>query len=230
MNETFATAFGYSLLTLLVSYLIGSIPTGYIIGKCKGMDIREHGSGNIGATNVTRVIGKWWGKACFLGDFLKGALPVILTSLLIKKGILTDSYGVLPSLAAFITVAGHVWPIYLKFKGGKGISTAAGAVLALNPPALLGAGLLWVILFLTSRYVSLASIFAALSLPLFAWGFLKYKVWNCTKAEMILFGLLALLAVLRHISNIKRLLNGTESRFERKKKNAESMEEKEEKQ
>lgn len=220
MNGTFATALLYSLLTLFVSYLIGSIPTGYLIGKCKGLDIREHGSGNIGATNVTRVIGKWWGKACFLGDFLKGALPVFLTSLLIRKGILADQYGVLPSLAAFVTVAGHVWPIYLKFKGGKGISTAAGAVLALNPPALLGAGVLWVVLFLTSRYVSLASIFAALSLPFFAWGFLHWKVWECSKMEMILFGLLAILAVIRHISNIKRLLNGTESRFERKKKDS----------
>lgn len=218
MNELFANPIFTSLLTLFVSYLIGSIPTGYIIGKCKGLDIREHGSGNIGATNVTRVIGKWWGKFCFLGDFLKGALPVVATSLLVKNGFLKDTWGILPSLAAFVTVGGHVWPIYLKFKGGKGISTAAGAVLALNPPTLLGAGLLWVILFLIFRYVSLASIFAALSLPVFAYGMLRYKVWQSSKAEMILFGLLALLAVLRHVSNIKRLLNGTESKFERKKK------------
>lgn len=218
MNEIFANPIFTSLLTLFASYLIGSIPTGYIIGKCKGIDIREHGSGNIGATNVTRVVGKWWGKLCFLGDFLKGALPVAATALLVKNGFLKDGYGLLPSLAAFVTVAGHVWPIYLKFKGGKGISTAAGAVLALNPPTLLGAGLLWGLLFLTFRYVSLASIFAALSLPAFAYGLMRNQVWQCSKAEMILFGILALLAVLRHISNIKRLLNGTESKFERKKK------------
>ena len=149
------------IATVILSYLAGSIPFGFLIGKMKGIDIREHGSGNIGATNVTRVVGKWWGKGCFFCDFLKSALPVTLVIFLCRKGCFADPWGLLPSLAAFCAVAGHIFPVWLKFKGGKGISTAAGAVLA----------------------------------------------------------------VVKHISNIKRLLNGTESRFTKKK----DREEKEEK-
>lgn len=210
--------------TLIFSYLAGSVPFGFLIGKLKGIDIREHGSGNIGATNVTRVVGKWWGKGCFFCDFLKSALPVALVALLCRKGIFADPWGILTSLAALCAVAGHIFPVWLKFKGGKGISTAAGAVLALNPPALLGAGIIWAALFFAFRYVSLASIFAAALLPVFAWGALKAGLWNCTNVELALFILLEVLAIVKHISNIKRLLNGTESRFEKKKK-----EEKEEK-
>lgn len=210
---------------VVLSYLAGSIPFGFLIGKLKGIDIREHGSGNIGATNVTRVVGKWWGKGCFFCDFLKSAVPVALAVYLCKKGYLADPWGLLPSLAALSAVAGHIFPVWLKFKGGKGISTAAGAVLALNPPALLCAGLLWAALFFIFRYVSLASIFAAAGLPLFAWGALKLGLWNTSCVELGLFILLAILAVVKHISNIKRLLNGTESRFEKKRKK-EDMEEK----
>ena len=199
-----------------VPYLIGSIPFGFLIGKMKGMDIRTLGSGNIGATNVTRVVGKGWGRLCFLLDLLKGALPVLAVSLLVKRGILADTYGILPLIAALATVGGHIFPVYLKFKGGKGISTAAGAILALNPPALLAAGALWAILFFTTRYVSLASIFAAIFLPVAAWLTNVSGLWRSSGTEMLLFCLLAVLAVIRHTSNIKRLLNGTESRFVRK--------------
>ena len=197
-------------------YLIGSVPFGFLIGKMKGLDIRTLGSGNIGATNVTRVIGKNWGKLCFLLDLMKGILPVVLVSLLARQGIFDDPYGILPAIAALATVCGHIYPVYLHFKGGKGISTAAGAILALNPPALLSAGVLWVIVFLVSRYVSLASITAAVSRPVFAWIMKTAKVWAYSPTEMILFCVLALLAVVRHSSNIKRLLDGTESRFARK--------------
>ncbi|MBR2365148.1 MAG: glycerol-3-phosphate 1-O-acyltransferase PlsY [Lentisphaeria bacterium] len=203
--------------TLILSYLAGSIPSGFLIGKSKGIDIREHGSGNIGATNVTRIVGKWWGKLCFLCDFLKSAVPVALVAFLCRKEIFADPWGLLPSLAAFSAVAGHIFPVWLKFKGGKGISTAAGAVLALNPPALLAAGIVWAALFFAFRYVSLASIFAAAGLPFFAWGAAKLGLWNCTNVELGLFILLGVLAIVKHISNIKRLLNGTESRFVKKK-------------
>ena len=213
------------IATVILSYLAGSIPFGFLIGKMKGIDIREHGSGNIGATNVTRVVGKWWGKGCFFCDFLKSALPVTLVIFLCRKGCFADPWGLLPSLAAFCAVAGHIFPVWLKFKGGKGISTAAGAVLALNPPALLAAGIVWAVLFFAFRYVSLASIFAAAGLPFFAWGAAKLGFCNCTNVELGLFILLAILAVVKHISNIKRLLNGTESRFTKKK----DREEKEEK-
>lgn len=204
--------------TILLAYLAGSIPFGFLIGKWKGMDIREHGSGNIGATNVTRVVGKWWGKGCFFCDFLKSALPVALVTFLCRKGCFADPWGLLPSLAAFCAVAGHIFPVWLKFKGGKGISTAAGAVLALNPPALLASGIVWAALFFTFRYVSLASIFAAALLPFFAWGALKFSLCNSSHVELGLFILLGVLAIVKHISNIKRLLNGTESRFTKKEK------------
>lgn len=204
--------------TILLAYLAGSIPFGFLIGKLKGMDIREHGSGNIGATNVTRVVGKWWGKGCFFCDFLKSALPVALVTFLCRKGCFADPWGLLPSLAAFCAVAGHIFPVWLKFKGGKGISTAAGAVLALNPPALLASGIVWAALFFTFRYVSLASIFAAALLPFFAWGASKFSLYNSSHVELGLFILLGVLAIVKHISNIKRLLNGTESRFTKKEK------------
>ena len=185
----------------VVPYLIGSVPFGFLIGKMKGLDIRTQGSGNIGATNVTRVIGKNWGKLCFLLDLMKGILPVVLVNLLVRRGTFDDPCGILPAIAALATVCGHIYPVYLHFKGGKGISTAAGAILALNPPALLSA---------------LASIAAAVSLPVFAWIMKMAGVWTYSPTEMILFCVLAVLAVVRHSSNIRRLLNGTESRFARK--------------
>ena len=117
----------------VTAFLIGGIPFGYLIGKWNGKDIRKEGSCNIGATNVTRVVGKWWGKLCFLLDFLKGALPVFTAVALVRN----DSYGIVPAVTAFAVVAGHIWPVYLKFKGGKGVATAAGAFLPLCWAALL---------------------------------------------------------------------------------------------
>lgn len=220
----------------LTSYLIGSIPFGLIIGKLKGKDIRKEGSGNIGATNVTRVVGKGWGKLCFVLDFLKGAIPVLLVSYVTPKELfpfltglvpaawqhfmdsVPDPLKVLPSLAAFAAVAGHIWPVYLKFKGGKGVSTAAGAILALNPFALIGAAIIWVVTFLISRYVSLASILAAGSMPVFAILFTLLHITRASLPEVLLFFLLALLTIVKHSSNIRRLRQGTESRFEKKEK------------
>ena len=210
---------------VVIPYLIGAVPFGFLIGKMKGLDIRTQGSGNIGATNVTRVIGKNWGRLCFALDLMKGILPVLLAMLLVRHGFWEDPYGILPSLAALSAVCGHIYPVYLRFHGGKGISTAAGAILALNPPALLSAGVVWAAVFLLSRYVSLASILGAVSLPVFAWIMKLSGVWNSSATEMVLFCVLAVLAVLRHTSNIKRLLSGTESRFVKKEKSPENKEE-----
>lgn len=230
-----------------VSYLIGSIPFGLLIGKMKGIDIRQHGSGNIGATNVTRTVGRGWGKLCFLLDFLKGALPVCIVSALVIPDsgetvvpvivkffrtfvnghqIFSDPGGILPCISGLAAVVGHIWPIYLKFKGGKGVSTAAGAILALNPLSLLSAGAVWVIVFFASRYVSLASILAAVSMPVFCILYRITGIAQAQKPEIFLFFLLAALAVVKHTSNIKRLRAGTESRFERpgKKVDAEMVE------
>ena len=210
---------------VVIPYLIGAVPFGFLIGKMKGLDIRTQGSGNIGATNVTRVIGKNWGRLCFALDLMKGILPVLLAMLLVRHGFWEDPYGILPSLAALSAVCGHIYPVYLRFHGGKGISTAAGAILALNPPALLSAGVVWAAVFLLSRYVSLASILGAVSLPMFAWIMQLSGIWNSSATEMVLFCVLAVLAVLRHTSNIRRLLSGTESRFVKKEKSPENKEE-----
>lgn len=202
----------YSLL-IVGSYLVGAIPFGLIIGKTYGIDIRKVGSGNIGATNVTRAVGKTAGKVCFFLDFLKGALPV-LAAQLIHPGV-----PWLPLACGAAAILGHVFPIYLMFKGGKGISTAAGVALALAPYPLVCAAAVWAASFFIWRYVSLASILAALTLPVFA-GLFMFLGWGTATARSCLtLGFLiaaALVAVLRHTENIKRLLNGTESRFVKK--------------
>ena len=198
---------------VITAFLIGGIPFGFLIGKWNGKDIRKEGSCNIGATNVTRVVGKWWGKLCFFLDFLKGALPVLAVMQIAGE----DPYGIFPAATAFACVAGHIWPVYLKFKGGKGVATAAGAFLPLCWPALLTALTVWIIVFLTSRYVSLASIIAAAVFPLTA--FLFYVLFpgigpgSACLAPIIL---LSVLTIYKHRSNITRLINGTENRFEKK--------------
>ncbi len=198
---------------LLVSYLIGAIPFGLLIGRIYGIDIRKVGSGNIGATNVTRAVGKTAGKVCFFLDFLKGALPTAAAQLI---------YPDLPWLTlgcGAAAILGHVFPVYLKFKGGKGISTAAGAALALAPLPLLGAAAIWAAAFFIWRYVSLASILAAVALPVLAVLFRLFGIGTETARSAVTLGFItvaAILAVLRHIENIRRLLNGTESRFTKK--------------
>ena len=200
------------IIIFIGAYLFGATPWGFIIGKMKGIDIRKHGSGNIGATNVTRTLGGGLGKLCFLLDTLKGFIPVFIASMMVKDSQV-DSAMIVATLA---TVLGHMFPVYLKFKGGKGISTTGGALLALAPGAFICSALIWVISFKTSRYVSLASIIAAATLPLNAWLLNLTGLTKTTMPLIIFLAILGLLAVIRHISNIKRLLNGTESRFAKK--------------
>ena len=201
------------IVCIVVSYLIGAIPFGLLIGKLYGVDVRKEGSGNIGATNVTRTVGRTAGKICFLLDFLKGALPVVAAQLI---------YPCLPWLAigcGAAAIVGHIFPVYLKFKGGKGVSTAAGVALALAPYPLVCAAAVWAATFFIGRYVSLASILAAVSLPIFALIFRRLSLGTPTARSSQTMGFLivaAVVAVLRHTENIKRLLNGTESRFTKK--------------
>ena len=207
----------YILLCIFAvcSFLIGGIPFGFLIGKLNGKDIRKEGSCNIGATNVTRVVGKWWGKLCFFLDFLKGAVPVAISMQFCAE----DPYGILPAVTAFVVVAGHIWPVYLKFKGGKGVATAAGAFLPLCWPALVSALILWIIVFLISRYVSLASIFAAVFFPLTAIVFyMCFPGIGPGVICLIPMVLLSVLTIYKHRSNIRRLLDGTENKFEKRKK------------
>ena len=187
-----------------VSYAIGSIPFGLLIGKFNRIDIRQRGSGNIGATNITRTLGRDWGIACFFLDFCKGLVPV-----LVARQAVPD-WGATPAiLAAAAAIAGHIWPVYLRFKGGKGMATSLGALIALAPFHVLICAAIWYLVFLLSRYVSLASIIAALALPLASFLFR-------TRVETtVLLAVIAALIIYRHRSNIIRLLEGTENRFER---------------
>ncbi len=146
----------------LVSYLLGSIPAGYLVGRIAGIDIRKVGSGNIGATNVTRTLGRRYGYLVFLVDFAKGAVAVCISILLSQhvepKPRSTEIYGI---VGAVFCVLGHVFPIWLKLKGGKGVATSAGALFGLMPLAALIGGVVWVFTFEVTRYVSVASVTTA---------------------------------------------------------------------
>jgi len=202
----------------LISYLIGAIPWGYLIGKRNGVDIRKLGSKNIGATNVTRVIGKWSGKLCFALDFLKGFIPVLVVTILCKRGIIDDSSHIMQMVAALSAILGHMFPVYLWFCGGKGVSTAGGALLALAPYSFGIAGIVWVVIYLLSRYVSLASITAATVLPICATliSWLKPDLYYHSPYVLGFLYFISIMAILKHSGNIKRLLNGTENKFEKK--------------
>jgi len=203
------TSHAWQWLWPVLFYLIGSVPTGFLIGKAHGLDIRQHGSGNIGATNVWRVMGRNWGLVAFAADFLKGFLPLfLLRTLSFSEGVswLVALLLVICGLAAII---GHNYTPWLGFKGGKGIATSAGVLGALMPPVLGVALSLWIIATLATRMVSVGSILAAASLAPLAFYFYP--------GQWIYFGLACLaglLAIVRHRSNIQRLLAGTESRIE----------------
>lgn len=204
------------LLIAVGSYLLGSIPAGFIAGKICGVDLRTQGSGNIGATNALRVLGKKWGYAVFLSDFLKGLVPVLLA---LHWG---RSVGVEPSsapgaLAALGSLVGHSFPVWLGFKGGKGIATSGGVIIGLfSLPAFLICLGFWLLLFTTTRYVSVASIGGSLALPVVVGG--MYLLHRADWLALAVSIVMCALAVWRHRSNITRLRTGTEPRFERKKK------------
>jgi len=200
----------------IVSYLLGSIPAGYLAGRLAGIDIRNAGSGNIGATNVTRVLGKWRGCAVFIFDFAKGTLAVLVSISLSQniqaKPVSPETYGI---VGAFFSVLGHTFPVWLGLNGGKGVATSAGALFGLMPLAVLIAGLVWVLIFEVTRYVSLASVTAAVTLPV-AVLVLTY-LRHTNGVELFYFSLcLSAVVVFRHRSNLSRLRHGTEPRFKRK--------------
>ena len=201
-------------LIVASSYLIGSIPWGFIFARAKGIDIRQKGSGNIGAANATRVMGRKWGYAVFLCDFLKGFLSVKLGQLI--AGFFQVDPVLAGVLAATASVIGHDFPVWLGFKGGKGIATLAGVVLGLFPPLVCVLfGVVWVVVFLLGRYTSLASISAVIALPIAA----ALIVAKNEAGFLLLVGFcvfMAALAIWKHRSNIVRLLNGTENRFGKK--------------
>lgn len=202
------------LAALAAAFLIGGIPFGYIAGRMRGLDLRREGSGNIGATNAIRVLGKGWGIPVFALDVLKAVAPLLAVEAWLGADPQAMPLGV---EYACITVGaaavlGHNFCPYLGFKGGKGMATSAGVLLALMPWSCLACVLVWAALFFTTRYVSVASIGAAVVLPLAtAWAYPGMHGY------LGLALVLGVLAVWRHRSNIARLRAGTENRFERKK-------------
>ncbi len=197
------------------SYLLGSIPSGYLAGRLCGVDLRTQGSGNIGATNALRVLGKSWGYGVFLFDFLKGLIPVLLASF--WGGHAAISPPTAPgALAGFCVLLGHSFPVWLGFKGGKGIASSAGVVVGLFYGAFLFCLGVWMLVFTISRYVSVASMAAALAFPVAVSAL--YLLHRTDWLGLTISVLMSALAIWRHRSNISRLRAGTESRFERKGK------------
>lgn len=192
------------LIMLVASYLIGSIPFGYLVGRAKGIDIRQHGSGNIGATNVLRTIGPACGLLALALDALKGAAGVVL-------GKMTGIEGA-ELLTAVTALLGHAFPVYLGFKGGKIIATGLGVLIALAPLVGLIAVVIFAVIVPVTRYVSLGSICAAVSVPMLLALFHYSSLY-------LLFGVfICLFAVFKHLPNIKRLVAGTESRISFRKR------------
>jgi acyl phosphate:glycerol-3-phosphate acyltransferase len=217
------------LIIVAVSYLLGSIPFGYLLVRVfRGQDVRKTGSGNIGATNVARTGSKALAIATLLLDALKGYAAVAIafrlattkrfegqlsTSLYDQSTQSLDSRTVLllAALAAFVAILGHMFTMWLHFKGGKGVATAAGSFIALAPRALLLALLLFVLVVALTRYVSLGSLIAVATFPFLVWWLSPPE--NTTVLLLLLIGASSLLIIMRHKDNIRRLLAGTENRF-----------------
>ncbi len=202
---------GASVLVIITSYLLGSIPAGYLLVRViRKQDIRTVGSGNIGATNVLRSGGKGLGAATFLLDMLKGCAAVWFAALGAPILMPDSPLRNVEALAALCAVLGHMFPIWLRFRGGKGVATGFGVFLVAAPWAALAAiSVFFVVLYLT-RFVSLASILGAASFPVFAWFLVQGDKPGLFLAVQTI---VALLIIVKHHQNIRRLLSGTESRF-----------------
>lgn len=203
------------LLVVIVAYLLGSLPFGYLIVRAKGSDIRHTGSGGTGATNVSRSAGKLAGVITLVLDALKGGAAVVIARLILSSGdqpVANAEWWI--SLGAMAVIVGHVFPVWLGFRGGKGVATGVGVFLVLAPIAVLCAGVVFIAIVSLTKYVSLGSIVAAATIPLFVWlqsAFIQpvADLWPSLTAA----SLGALLIVFAHRGNIGRLVSGTESQF-----------------
>jgi glycerol-3-phosphate acyltransferase PlsY len=203
-------------VVVIGSYLLGSIPFGYIAGRIAGIDIRDYGSGNVGATNVIRTLGKGYGYPVFAADFLKGfgavKMSIMIATRVQSEWSSPEMFGI---VAAISSVLGHSYPVWLRFKGGKGVATSAGALFGLAPIAAVAGVAIWILTFWLTRYVSVASIAAAAVLPFI----ILITTWLSRTAGKLLFYssvCLAAVVIWRHRSNLSRLMRGTEPRFTRK--------------
>ncbi len=200
---------GAYIFVVVVSYVLGSTPSGYIAGWTRGIDVRATGSGNIGATNVFRVLGKTAGIAVLAADGLKGFaaarfVPLLALHLFAASGATRENLALAAGVGAIL---GHNYTCWLRFKGGKGIATSGGVVMAWAPEACITALILFALVLVLTRYVSLASIAAALVLPFAVW------YWNGSPTMTLVMSALTLLAIYKHKGNIQRLLKGTENRI-----------------
>lgn len=211
-----------NILYIVAAYLIGSIPFGYIAGRLNGIDLREHGSRNIGATNAVRVLGKGWGIPVFFMDFLKGFVPLLLMKYHLGGDVTAFSpeqmgwfLGVM-----FAVILGHTFTCFLKFKGGKGVATTGGCLFALSPWVGLAALLFWVLSMCATRYVSFSSIMAGVGMIIAATIELGFCDGVFSIADNMVIGLLAVILILvtvKHRTNLVRIMNGTEPKaFARK--------------
>jgi glycerol-3-phosphate acyltransferase PlsY len=213
VNSTVCCAGFLAVATGLAAYLLGAIPCGLLLGRLRGIDIRETGSGNIGATNVFRSVGKGFGALTLLLDAAKGFVPAFVFPRLVTCGSGNEPSLKLAVLCACLAVIGHNWPVYLKFKGGKGVATSAGAMSGIVPAALGLAVIAWGIAFILTRYVSVASIAAAVVMVAAVWWlYMDTAVWLPGVVTI-----LGAIAVWRHRANIARLRQGTENRIEFRK-------------
>jgi len=194
------------VILTIIAYLFGALPFGLLVANTRGVDIRSQGSGNIGATNVYRCVGKGWGIFTLLLDALKGFIPAFVFPMV---GDFDPGYGVLFGIVAII---GHTFPVYLKFKGGKGVATSAGVFLGVAPMAVAVAIACWAVCMAVSRYVSLSSIVAAIAVAIVVW--VQGDKGLVVKLALTL---MSVLVIWLHRANVKRLLNGTESRFGKKR-------------
>ena len=216
-NNMTDSAFPF-IMTAIGSYLAGSIPVGLIVARLiKGIDIREAGSGNIGATNTGRVLGPKWGLLVLLFDALKGYLPVVCFALLFWKDQ-PEHIEHAQTLSGVCAILGHMFPVWLKFRGGKGVATTLGVLLGLSPLGLAVAFVTFVVLFICFRIVSLSSIVAAIVFGIYQFWRMLPQPFNEQHWSLSLFSLLVpLLIVIQHRTNIVRLLRGEEAQFQFRK-------------
>ena len=209
-----------SIIVIVISYLLGSLPTGFLIGKhLKNIDLRTIGSGSTGATNVLRNVGKWPALFVFIIDVGKGFIAVTIAKELANQGLIDSNQGLIEVLAGISAISGHIWPIWLKGKGGKAVATGLGMFLALSWKVGLASLGIFLIVLAKSKFVSLSSIAAAILLPIFMFFNLdnSSNLGNASHPYFVISLIVSLLVIWKHRTNINRLLKGEESKINQNK-------------
>ena len=203
-----------SISIIVISYLLGSLPTGFLVGKhLKNIDLRTIGSGSTGATNVLRNVGKWPALFVFIIDVGKGLIAVTIAKELANQGLIDSNQGLIEVLAGISAISGHIWPIWLKGKGGKAVATGLGMFLALSWEVGLASLGIFLIVLAKSKFVSLSSITAAILLPIFMF----FNLGNASHPYFVISLIVSLLVIWKHRTNINRLLKGEESKINQNK-------------